>query len=317
MMKVFYIGAALLSLSFAGQASEKVEQSMDVDARSYVKIEHVNGEATIQSWDKDEVKVIGTLGDRTDKFIFERKGNDVLIKVKVKNSSGWGKWSSDEGDDLKIWLPVGSTLDYSSVNADVKVTDIAGGSSIETVNGRIDVKNLSSRVKLESVNGNIDARKLKGNVSIETVNGNIKSGSDSGSEDKYGTVNGNIDVTSDSEDIRVETVNGNVDLSLGKIRQLNIESVNGAIESAMTLMDNGEVNVSTVGGSVELAFQPKVSARFDIQAHAGGGISNNLSSDKVQKDKYGPSRWLEFSLNQGKASVNISTVSGRVELNKK
>ena len=51
--------------------------------------------------------------------------------------------------------------------------------------------------------------------------------------------------------------------------------------------------------------------------HAGGKITNNLSDDKMQKAKYGPSRWLKFSLHGGSAKVDVSTVSGRIKLDKK
>jgi DUF4097 and DUF4098 domain-containing protein YvlB len=316
-MKILWLSAALVSLVFTVQASESVDQSLDVSERSYIKIEHINGQANITSWDKAQVKVTGKLGDRTDKFIFERDGNDVLIKVKVKNNKGWGNWSSDDGDDLKIWVPAQSSISYSAVNADVKASDIAGGAAIETVNGSIEAKNLSNRVKLESVNGDISARELRGDVKIETVNGQIESQSSSGKEDHYSSVNGNIRVTSSSEELQVETVNGHIELILDNVHQLNLESVNGSIEASMTLQKNGEVDVSTVGGSVELFFQKDISARFDIQAHAGGNISNKLSDDEVKKDKYGPNRWLEFSINDGKASVNVSTVSGRVKLDTK
>jgi hypothetical protein len=63
--------------------------------------------------------------------------------------------------------------------------------------------------------------------------------------------------------------------------------------------------------------QSQVPARFDIEGHAGGGITNKLSDDKMQKAKYGPNRWLKFSLNGGSAKVNVSTVSDRVRLGKK
>ncbi|MDP5130705.1 MAG: hypothetical protein NWQ54_07460, partial [Paraglaciecola sp.] len=95
-----------------------------------------------------------------------------------------------------------------------------------------------------------------------------------------------------------------------------LETVNGSLEANMQLQKNGEVNASSVGGSIDLNFQQEVSARFDIQAHAGGNIDNRLSEHKVQKDKYGPSRWLTFSLNGGNAKVNVSTVSGRVKIGK-
>jgi DUF4097 and DUF4098 domain-containing protein YvlB len=304
----------LLVSSVSAFAGESVDKILDANQNSYVRIEHINGKAKISAWDRAEVKVTGTLGDKTDKFIFERDGNDVVIKVKVKKHRGWGNWGSDDGDNLSIFVPTNSKINYSSVNADVEVSGIKGGADVETVNGEIDVKKLAGRIRLEAVNGQINASELEGDVQIETVNGDIRSRSSQGRDDRYSSVNGDINVQSQSEQLQVETVNGDVELSLGSVRQLNLETVNGSLEAKMNLQKNGEVTASSVGGSVELYFQDDVSARFDIQAHAGGSITNKLSEHKVQKDKYGPSRWLEFSLNGGSAKVNVSTVSGEVKL---
>ena len=316
-MKKILIGISLLCLSGLALATEKVNRSLDVSESPYVQIEHVNGSAKIIAWDKSEVKVTGSLGDRTDKFIFEKDNNEVLIKVKIKNNNGWGNWGSDEGDDLEIFIPSQSKVYYSAVNADVDLTQIRGGARVETVNGSIDVKELAGRIRLESVNGRIKADSLEGDVKIETVNGTIESRSSKGKEDTYESVNGDIEVVSDSGDIRVETVNGDIDLQLGKVNQLNLDTVNGSIDAKLNLERNGEVEASSVGGSIRLYFQPNVSARFDIEGHAGGHISNNLSDDKMQKAKYGPSRWLKFAINDGSAKVNVSTVSGRIKLDKR
>jgi DUF4097 and DUF4098 domain-containing protein YvlB len=308
---------ALLVSSVNAFSAEQVDKTLDANKNSYIRIEHINGQAKISSWDKAEVKVTGTLGEKTDKFIFERDDNDIVIKVKVKKHSGWGNWGSDDGDDLTIFVPASSKINYSSVNADVEVSGVRGGADIETVNGELEVKKLAGRIRLESVNGDIHATELEGDVKIETVNGDIHSRSSQGRDDKYSSVNGDINVQSQSEKLQVETVNGDIELSLDSVRQLNLETVNGSIKAKMQLQKNGEVTASSVGGSVELYFQDEVSARFDIQTHAGGSITNNLSDDKVNKDKYGPNRWLEFSFNEGRASVNVSTVSGRVKLDTK
>ena len=313
-MNRILMSMVMLVVSFNGFAAEKVDKTLEVSKNSYVRIEHVNGAAKISGWDKAEVKVSGTLGDKTDKFIFERDGNDVVIKVKTKKHSGWGNWGSDDGDDLTIFVPINSKINYSSVNAEVEVSGVRGGADVETVNGGIEVKNLAGRIRLEAVNGEINASELEGDVKIETVNGDIRSRSSQGRDDRYSSVNGDINVQSQSEQLQVETVNGDVELSLGSVRQLNLETVNGSLEAKMNLQKNGEVTASSVGGSVELYFQDDVSARFDIQAHAGGSITNKLSEHKVQKDKYGPSRWLEFSINGGSAKVSVSTVSGKVTL---
>ncbi|WP_299079899.1 hypothetical protein [uncultured Paraglaciecola sp.] len=316
-MKKILTFAGFWCLSLGVLATEKVDKSLAVSESPYVQIEHINGSAKVMAWDKSEVRVVGTLGERTKKFIFEQDGNEVLIKVKIKNNRGWGNWGSDDGDDLEIFVPRQSNLYYSAVNASVRVKQVRGGATVETVNGSIKVEELAGRIRLESVNGDISANALEGDVKIETVNGEIESRSAKGSEDSYGSVNGDIHVTSESRDISVETVNGDIKLMLGNVSQLMMETVNGAINAQLELDDNGEIEASSVGGSIRLALQEDVSARFDIEGHAGGRIINNLSDDQMQKAKYGPSRWLKFALNGGSAKVEVSSVSGRVKLDKK
>jgi len=311
------VGIGLCCISQSLFAGEKIDQTIKAEKDGYVEIEHLNGYAEVRAWDKTEVRVVGELGDRTKQFIFERDGNEIVIKVKVKNSKGWNNWDSDDGDELEIFVPKGSKVNYSSVNANVEGSGIQGGAHFDTVNGGIEVKELAGRIRLESINGDISASKLKGDVKIETVNGSIRSSGSKGKEDWYDSVNGDIDVTSASSRINVETVNGDIDLNLGEVYQVHLDTVNGSIEAKMNLLKDGEVDASSVGGSVVLYFQEEVSARFDIRGHAGGEIINKLSDDQVQKSKYGPSRWLEFSLNDGNGKVNVSTVSGRVRLDTK
>ena len=218
---------------------------------------------------------------------------------------------------LEIFVPRQSKVNYSAVNADVELEQVRGGARVETVNGSINVKKLAGRIRLESVNGRITADSLEGDVKIDTVNGTIDSRSSKGKEDSYESVNGNIEVFSESGDINVETVNGDIELELGKVNQLNLDTVNGSIDAKLELEKNGEIDDSSEGGSIRLYLQSDVSARFDIEGHAGGKITNNLSTDIMQKTKYGPNRWLKFSLNGGSARVNVSTVSGRIKLDKK
>ncbi|MDO6839099.1 DUF4097 family beta strand repeat-containing protein [Paraglaciecola chathamensis] len=304
---------AALSVS----AGEKIDRSIEANPNGYVEIEHVNGKAEIKGWDKSQVQVKGELGENTERFVFERRGNEVLIKVKVKNSRKHSsRWGNDNEDELIIFVPYQSRINYTAVNADVRLGDIKGGTNAQTVNGEIDAQQLSGRVRLESVNGDINADALKGDVTIETVNGDIRSQSTKGREDAYKSVNGDINVTSSSKELRVTTVNGDVTLAMQKITYANLETVNGELKMALALAKGGELQATTVGGEINLNFAPDVSALFDIRAHAGGKIVNRLTHDKVQKDKYGPSSWLATSIGQGQGKVSVSTVNGRVSISK-
>lgn len=317
MRKLLMSTGLFFCASYMAVAGEKVDQTLSAAADGYVEIEHVNGFAKITGWDKDEVQVKGELGENTKEFIFERDGDEIIIHVEVeKRNKRWGNWGNDYEDELEIFIPKNSRLSYSATNADVEVYKVFGGSGIETVNGEIKARDLAGRLRFESVNGEIDTKDLEGDVNIETVNGNIRSRSSGSQDGSYETVNGNIDVVTDSPELRAETVNGNIELSLNSIEQLNLNTVNGSIEAKMNLAEKGDVRATSVGGGIELYFQADVSARFDIQGHAGGRIINKLSDHQVKKAKYGPSRWLEFSLNGGSASVDVSTVSGRVKIGK-
>ena len=316
--------AMLISLSFSSlsaMAGQKVDQTMRVDSDAYIDIEHMNGSAIVKGWDKDEVQVRGELSDRAEEFIFESNGNRVEIRVEMQRSSykkgNWGSWGSGEGDDLTIYVPHSSRINYNSINASFDGEDLHGGLGVEVINGTVSVNDITGRIRLESVNGNIEARKVSGDVRIETVNGSIEGQHSGKGEIGFESVNGDIRISSDSSEIRAETVNGDLELELQEVDELDLTSVNGSIEVSMDLQPSGDVRISTVGGSVDLMFQKGVSARFDIEGHAGGRFVNRLTDDKMQKAKYGPRRWLEFTTGKGSAKVEVSTVNGRVELDSK
>lgn len=296
------------------QAQQSVNESMDVEPGSYIDIEHLNGKAQIIGWNKDEVSVSGELGENTEKFIFRQRGNDVIIKVEVERTrrGGWNWGKGDGGDDLVIYVPIQSRVSYTSVNANVELSEIEGDVSIDVVNGQVDVRETEGELRLESVNGDIDFGNVVGEVVAETVNGSIRGDQAGDYELKLESVNGSIDIKSTAPEVIVETVNGDIELTLSSLKEADLNTVNGSVEASMFLDKSGDVRASSVGGTIELDFQDDVSARFNIEAHAGGRIINKLTDDKMQKAKYGPRRWLSFTHEGGDARVEVSTVSGRV-----
>ena len=61
----------------------------------------------------------GELGSRVEELIFERDGDEVLIKVKVPRNSNGGISS-----DLSISVPSGSSIHINTVSADIDVSDV-------------------------------------------------------------------------------------------------------------------------------------------------------------------------------------------------
>ncbi len=309
------LGIGMVLWSCMVTAGQTVDQSLNTNDHPFVEIEHMNGKAVIKGWNKNEVRVMGELGEQTEEFEFTGSETEVTIEVEVKRHRNDWKWNSgSDGDDLTIHVPFGSKVSYTSINASVKVYEISGDTNVEVVNGNVDLYELSGKVAVESVNGDIELDEIDAQVSLESVNGDIRGKHIGSQEVLFESVNGDIKVESASTDVSVDTVNGDMNLSLKEIKQARFNTINGRVRASMHLRDNGDVDASSVGGRIELTFQKNVSARFDIEAHAGGSIDNKISSDRMMQAKYGPRRWLEFSHNGGSANVDISTVSGRVVL---
>jgi len=296
--------------------AEQVNKSLDVSQNSLIEIKHVNGKAKVIGWDKNQVKVEGELGDKTKKFRFERDGKSVIIEVKVENSNnGWG-WDHDggSGDDLTIYVPHQSQVDYHSPNAELSIKDVYGGSDIEMINGDLRASNLKGRIRLKTVNGDIRGQKLAGELTLDAVNGDIKVDQTLGENIRVNTVNGDIEVKSTAKEVSADTVNGDIEFTLGNVSEVKTSTVNGSIEMDMNLVDGGTLRASSVGGDLRFGFQKGVQAKFDIEAHAGGSIKNRLTEKSPEKAKYGPRKWLEFSTGEPTSRVDLSTVHGRIEV---
>ncbi len=312
-MKNWLVGITLSALAVSVNAGEMIDETMSVDRDVFVDIEHMNGDAEIFGWDKAEIKVVGELDDRAEEFIFEKRGSRVIIHVKMpKRQKNWN--NSYKGDDLQIYVPRTAQVQYEAVNADVQIKDLEAGLKADTVNGDIEVKDVSGRINLQSVNGHIDADDLSGDIRFDTVNGVIRDKGSSGSEIRYDSVNGDIYSRTSISDVTAETVNGGIEMELDDVQKIELVTVNGAIDASMDLMDGGSVEGSNVSGRISIALQRNVSAEFDISSHAGGRLVNKLTDHKVRKAKYGPGRWLEFTTGDGKGKVELSTVSGRIEV---
>jgi len=311
-MKKLLTGLILFPIAcFAG---EPINTQISVPKNGKVVIENQRGDVVIKSWDKSEFKVTGTLDDIATGYTLENSGSITEFIVEMpKRYKGWNK---GDGSDLIIYMPKDSELSFKGVNVDISASELLAGARIKTVNGDITATKLEGKVSLETVNGDVNAKLLSGDLRFETVNGDIND-MDSKGELRFNAVNGDIESDTEATDIRLENVNGEVDFTVGSLRDLRLNTVNGEITVKIKQMQNSaRINMDTVSGDVRLYFPSDVSARFDIDAHSGGRIINELSSDKVKKAKYGPSRELNFSLNGGEADVEIDTVSGRIELKK-
>jgi DUF4097 and DUF4098 domain-containing protein YvlB len=314
---------AVLSLMLIGVmplsvlAKQNIEQLIEAEQNALVKIEHQKGAVQIIAWAQNAVEVTGVLHSDEAELMVERRGR--VISIEVEHKSGSGTWFSGDSmmeADLVVRIPAQGSVDFESLNGKLSVEGIQGGVDAELVNGSIDVSNTAGDLHLITVNGSINARDVSGRMNLETVNGDIELTHSGKDKVKLGTVNGEIEVKSDTTDLVISAVNASMDLALQTVQDLSLDMVNGRVDAQLSLADKGSIEASSVGGRMTFAFANDVAARFRIDAHAGGRIDNNLTNDEVVKQKYGPSRSLNFTTGDGSGRVDIDTVSGRVVLTK-
>ncbi len=314
MKKMTLLGLVLL-FSNTLYAAQTIDKTLSASDTSRVSIEHHSGEAVIRTWDKPQVHVKGSLDSRAEGYVFEKRGNEIRFEVKMPKSYGsnWPDWNKEE-DELEIFVPASSFVEYETINADLNASGIHGGVEFSAVNGEVRVSDIKGSIRISTVNGEIISQGLVGNISLNTVNGSIRDKGSDGDEVVYESVNGDIYAQTQVARVKLETVNADSELVLGRTEQLRASNVNGDTRVSLELAPNGEVRASSVSGSLAFRFQKEVSARFDVNGHAGGDLRNRLTDDKADKAKYGPSRWLKFTTAEGSGRVNVSTVSGTVTL---
>jgi hypothetical protein len=302
-------------------AGDLIDETRDVDADAIIDIELVNGQVTLRGWDQNRFRIAGELSDAADGYELREIGGGIRFEEDIDRRSFNNCWAfgnrCDAGDwaDLDIDVPRGSVLRFAGTNVDVTVEGLNGSTAIEVVNGDVYASNLSGTVKLETVNGDIDANDLAGRVSLETVNGSIDDHGSMGPRLSLNTTNGDIDSTTTSESVLAETVNGDIELATGAVDELDLSTVGGHLEADVILKEEGEININSVHGRIELTVPAATSAHFNVSTSVNGRITNALTDDEPERrNRYVNSKELDFTLNAGRGEVSISTVSGNVTL---
>lgn len=315
--KVFCAATVLFGAGFASlvQAGEKIDEVLDVSASGQVSIENMRGKVEIVGWNKNQMSVTGELDEKAKGYTFETENGYTIFKVKVPKHMRGG-WKDEDGSQLKIFVPKGSNVEFQSVNGDVSIKAVSGGSNIHTVNGNIQAEALVKRIRLETVNGDIRAKGLDGKIKLATVNGKVID-HDSKGKVVYTTVNGSIDSKTRAPQVTVENVNGEIDLNLKTTDELEVSTVNGNVDVSVEMSNDASVNITTVSGNATLSVSGDVGGRFRLSSHAGGRIKNRLTDDEVTKQKYGPARNLKFNMGGGNAKVEMTSVSGNLTIQKK
>lgn len=242
--KMILAASILTSTMAVADVERKITKTFDVNANSEFRLDNVNGEVDISTWDKATIEVIANISADSEKAL-------NLIEVEMRsNSNGVTVHTHHKKNN---WGNGGS----GSVDYIVKVPKSVSLKSIEMVNGSLQVEGVEGEVDVEMVNGSVSIEGLTRDSHVSSVNGSI--------DISYASA------ASDLDEIELETVNGRIKLTVPESMGLDVdvETMHGSIKNDMGLqmkksgfigkeltgiVGNGEVNVEieTVNGGVRI-----------------------------------------------------------------
>ena len=147
---------SLLCLSVTGiaQAQQHISKRYPAGKNVRLELKNVSGTITVESWDRDEIKISATLESPAAHFSPRQMGDGVIVDVMGDN-----RGRGDVGAvNFKIQLPATSSLDLETRRGNIQVANIRGGAVRARVSseGDIDLTGISAaQVEASNTIGNI------------------------------------------------------------------------------------------------------------------------------------------------------------------
>lgn len=296
---------------FPGEGGD-YEKSLNVDSKVSVAMCVLTGTVKINGSDRDEVRV------------FVRDGSNVNFNVREKNEkNGKPVWiaitgappESAKGKEKNKHLPVSECLWGSEIEIDVPTgsfVTVKGqetNTSIDSVR-KVFVKNLGGNISLSNIAEGIDALTYEGGVTVRESRGAMNIESSTGNIIAFGTNPGEI-----GDVLRAKTSSGNIFLQLIGHRQIEANSVSGAIVFGGKLLSGGLYSFSTSNGILTLTVPADASAKINA-SYGFGQFHADVPLKDLNQTSAGRVKSLTATIGEGDALLKLTTTSGTIKIKK-
>jgi DUF4097 and DUF4098 domain-containing protein YvlB len=288
--------ACFAALAFAATvpalAATPIDQTRPLDPNGQVEIDNLKGRIQVRAWDRNEVRVTGSLGAGVEKLVVEGGGRHLLVKAQYPRRTN----DDVEPTILLLQVPLQASLDIDSVAADIDIDGVAPADlDIDSVSGDIVVAAAPQRARIESVSGDQRLTLNSPRVSTETVSGDV-------------VLNGRL-----KAEVSAETVSGDIHIdSRGEaLSRLRIGSVSGDADARIGLASAGEVRAETVSGDVRLVLPRALSAQVEASSFSG---DLEAPGAKARKEGFGAGSTLNHRYGNGDGEIHLETFSGDAEI---
>jgi hypothetical protein len=284
--------ALIITVGCAGAsaATSNVDQHQAADPAGTVEIINVAGSVQVTGWDKAEVAVSGTIGEKVDHVEVTSSGKRVTVRVVLPKGNSWG---GDGAAHLTVQVPRGSAIDASLVSADLTVSGVSGAQQLRTVSGDITADGGSA-------------------AHVNTISGKVQLGVADGAEANVKSISGDLTVKGAGGEVSIETVSGDGRLTLGELKRFHLETVSGDFRISARLAAAAEFNAESVSGDVNVKFGGTPGVDFNLESLSGR--LKDCSGHQASEPDHGPGSRLAFTSGDGKAKVRIDSKSGNLSV---
>lgn len=291
--------AAPQHLTIAADAAAKaLDQSWRTAGNARIEIGNVRGSVTVTGWEREEVKLSGSLGAGS-KLEISGDEHDLTLRVEGTRTGGFGGNGPDHDSELVVNVPRGAALNVNVVSADATVSGVAGKS--------LDVNGVSGKLNLSSGASEADVNSVSGEVAL------IASAPSAATRAHLQTVSGDIDAKGLGGRVKLETVSGNIGFDSAQVQELETGSVSGDVRIQAAPAAHGRMQLESMSGNIRLRLPAALSAHVEASTFSG-----SIGSDYggVQETEHGPGSNLDVRVGDGDAQIHVESFSGDIELRK-
>ena len=276
----------LLTGLLASVAIQQTDTVVSVDPGSRLVIESFRGEVTIDTWDRNEMRIWGNHSSRTYIDI-RQSGSAVRLRANA--------WAGPAQVDYELTIPASMDIDIRGTFISADIDGTQGEVRVFTTQGDIDVRGGSGYIHLETVNGRVNLENANGNIDVQSTNGRVS-------------------VTDATGEISASSVNGGITLSGIESSDVRAETTSGGVYYDGTIVDGGRYSLSTHSGDVVVGMPDNVNATFGVSTFSG-----NLDTDfpVTVTGTRAPGRPFNFTIGDGSARVEMRSFSGDIEITRR
>jgi hypothetical protein len=290
------LSLCLALLAGTAGAQTQVERRRPAGARGEVSVDNDFGSVTVRGWERSDVLVRGTLAAGAEGLSFDGDREGTWISVDVPE-----EWLHASGEQpafrslLEVFVPAGSSVSVSTVNAEATVEAVTGSVNVTTVNGAARIASPASAVEVETMTGPVTVRSSAAEVTV-------------------GSISGAVEVEGATGSVQVETVSGAVSVQGAGLSSLQVETTTGEVSIAGTFAAAGEVEVESFSSPVRLALPPGLRASFDLRTFGGEIRSHVCAGTPLTRERFEPFRQLRCSTGSETLEIGVTTHDGDITI---